>query len=150
MKLRDAVIGDVGDLSALFVRSALSNDEHRDSLLQHPGALAFCDAAVHEGRARVVTIDGCIAAFTTTLVRDDVVEVNDLFVDPARMGQGLGRALVLDVVALARRHGIARIELTGNQRARGFYEKVGFTFDIEVATQFGSAPRMYLDVALAP
>ncbi len=41
-----------------------------------------------------------------------------LFVDPERMTQGIGSALVLDLVAMARRRGARRVEVTANQAQR--------------------------------
>lgn len=51
--------------------------------------------------------------------------LEDLFVDPAARGQGLGRALLDDLFALARARGFGRIywhTYEGNARARGLYD----------------------------
>ncbi|MGN6172171.1 MAG: GNAT family N-acetyltransferase, partial [Streptosporangiaceae bacterium] len=74
-------------------------------------------------------------------------ELEDLFVDPEWMGQGAGRALVQDLVAIARQRGVRRIEVTANPHALAFYEKAGFVVGREVGTRFGPAPRMHLQVA---
>jgi ribosomal protein S18 acetylase RimI-like enzyme len=74
------------------------------------------------------------------------VEIEDLFVDPKWMRQGIGRALVLDLIAIARGRGIGRVEVTANQHALAFYENAGFVVYREEATRFGPAPRMRLDV----
>jgi N-acetylglutamate synthase-like GNAT family acetyltransferase len=148
LSIRDAVWDDVGKLADLFVRSSLSNEDDRHNLLKNPSTLEYSDLGVRERRTRVVTTRGHIIGFATTLVFGDVLELVDLFVDPEWMGRGLGRSLVLDVVAVARQHGIPRVEVTGNNRARGFYAKVGFVFDYEVEMQFAWASRMHLDVSL--
>jgi GNAT superfamily N-acetyltransferase len=62
-----------------------------------------------------------------------------LFVDPDRMRQGIGRALVRDVVAIVRGRGVRRVEVTANQHALAFYEGSGFVVDREVQTQCGLA-----------
>ncbi len=46
-----------------------------------------------------------MAGFATWLSAGDVLEIGDLFVDPERIRQGIGRALVLDLIAIARRRG---------------------------------------------
>lgn len=150
LSIRDAVGDDVGELADLYVRSSLSNEDDRDNLRKNPRTLEFSDLAVREGRTRVATTKGHIVGFATTLVLGDVVEIEDLSVDPAWMRRGVGQRLVLDVVAIAHRHGIARVEVTGNNQARGFYARVGFVVDYEVEAQFGSALRMHLDVCPDP
>jgi len=150
LSIRDAVWYDLGDLADLFVRSSLANENERAHLRQNPETLEFSDLAVREGRTRVATTDGHIVGFATTLVLEDVVELEDLFVEPGGWDEGWAGRLVLDVVAIARRHGIARVEVTGNNEARGFYAKVGFVFDNEVEVQFGSGLRMHLDICPDP
>ena len=75
----------------------------------------------------------------------DAVEIEDLFVDPEWMRQGIGRALVLDLLAIARGRGARRVEVTANQHALAFYENAGFTVSHDVETRFGQAPRMQRD-----
>lgn len=75
---------------------------------------------------------------TRVLIRDAV--------EPERMKQGIGRALVRDLIAIARGRGIGRVEVTANQHALAFYEKAGFVLYREDVTRFGPAPRMRLDI----
>jgi GNAT superfamily N-acetyltransferase len=54
----------------------------------------------------------------------------ELYVVPARRGEGLGRALLAEVLAVARAAGSTRVEVgTGEDdtAARGLYERFGFT-----------------------
>jgi GNAT superfamily N-acetyltransferase len=96
---------------------------------------------------RVATAaDGRIAGFATSVIGGEAVELEDLFVDPGWMRRGAARALVEDAVAIARRHGAGRIEVTGNPHALAFYYKVGFVLDGEVQTRFGPGSRMHRDV----
>jgi len=50
-----------------------------------------------------------IVGFATWLTAGDGVEVEDLFVDPAWMRHGAGRALVLDLISIARGRGVCRV-----------------------------------------
>lgn len=64
--------------------------------------------------------DGVVVGFVA-MVGD---EVGGLFVDPVRQGQGIGRRLMAHAVI-----GRERLELgvfEANDRARGFYESLGF------------------------
>ena len=144
--IRDAGPGDMTALRAVFRRSSLSNDGDRPNLLAHPEVLELPDRAVREGRTRAAVADGDIVGFASWLGAGDAVEIEDLFVDPEWMRQGIGRALVLDLIAIACGRGIRRVEVTANQHALAFYEKAGFVVYREEATRFGPAPRMRLDV----
>jgi GNAT superfamily N-acetyltransferase len=146
--IRDAVPADMAVLRDVFRRSSLSNDGDRMSLLANPDILEFSDVTVNQARTRVAVVaDGRIVGFATSLSAGDAVELDDLFVDPGWMRQGVGRALVLDVIAITRNHGVRRVEVTANQHALVFYERVGFVFDQAVETRLGPAPRMHFDVA---
>ena len=147
--IRAAVPGDMSALRDVFRRASLSNDGDRANLLAHPDVLELSDLAVREGRTRAAVADGRIVGFATWLIAGNVVEIEDLFVAPERMRQGIGRALVLDLIAIARGHGAGRVEVTANQHALAFYQETGFVVDHQVTTLFGPAPRMRMDIAPA-
>ncbi len=74
--------------------------------------------------------DGALAGVLLGEVwaEDDLGWVGQLAVDPAWRGRGLGRALLLHVLADFRRRGLPRAALSvhgGNDRAAGLYESVG-------------------------
>jgi N-acetylglutamate synthase-like GNAT family acetyltransferase len=145
--IRSAVPADMTVLRDLFRRSSLSNEGDRPLLLANPDALELSAVAVNERRTRVAEVaDGPIVGFASTMVTGDVIELEDLFVDPEWIRRGIARALVLDTQAIARQSGCRRVQVTANEHARGFYEKVGFVFAEEVETRFRPAPRMHLDV----
>jgi len=150
--IRAAEPADLAALRDVYRRSSLANDGDRPGLLAHPEFLEFSDLAVREGRTRVAVAGDRVVGFATWLAADtddDVVEVEDLFVDPDWMRQGIGTALILDLIEIARDAGARRAEVTGNRHALAFYQSVGFTVDHEVATTLGSGLRMHLDVALS-
>jgi GNAT superfamily N-acetyltransferase len=76
-----------------------------------------------------------------------VLELDDLFVEPDVMRTGVARQLILRVATEAEREDVARIDVTANPHARGFYDAVGFVVGPRVDTEFGPAQRMHLDVA---
>jgi GNAT superfamily N-acetyltransferase len=51
--------------------------------------------ALREGRTRTAVAGDQIVGFATWLRTGDGIELEDLFVDPARMGRGAGRALMV-------------------------------------------------------
>ena len=145
--IRDAMPADLAALRDVYRRASLSNEGDRETLLANPDALEFPGLAGDDRRTRVATADGRIAGFATSVPAGDVVELDDLFVDPGRMRQGAGRALVLDAVAIARELGAGRVEVTANPHALVFYGKAGFIAGHEVQTRFGPGLRMYIDVS---
>jgi GNAT superfamily N-acetyltransferase len=147
LAIRDAEPDDMATLRDVFRRSSLSNDDDRMKLLAHPDVLEFSGEGVTDGRTRVAEAGGRVIGFATWLGTGDMTEIEDLFVDPDWMRGGVGRALVHDLIGLARQRGVCRVEVTGNPHARAFYEAVGFTLDHEVDTLLGPGLRMHLDLA---
>jgi GNAT superfamily N-acetyltransferase len=63
-----------------------------------------------------------------TLSRGEHLFVDDLVTAAGSRGAGHGRTFVRWLAAQARSEGIARIYLDSRATARGFYERLGFTF----------------------
>lgn len=146
--IRTALISDLPDLREVYRRSSLSNQGDRANLLAHDHLLEFSGDGVREGRTRVaLDAHGSIVGFSTFLVAGDTIELEDLFVDPAWMRQGIGSALVVDVVASARARSFEELVVTANPHASAFYESMGFVAGVEVETRFYAAPRMHLAVS---
>lgn len=53
-------------------------------------------------------------------------EVDAVFVDPDCAGRGVGRQLMAALEALARQHGITRLQLSASLNAAAFYRSAGF------------------------
>jgi GNAT superfamily N-acetyltransferase len=149
VRTRIAVPGDLPALRRLFRRSSLSNEGDRAALLANPDALVLAGDGVSEGRTRVaVTVDGRIVGFATVLLNENsTAELEDLFVDPVWMRQGIATRLVADLVEWARRTKIRQMWVTANPHAYDFYRSVGFTHVRKVETEFGPGSRMELSVA---
>jgi GNAT superfamily N-acetyltransferase len=77
---------------------------------------------------------------------EHAVELEDLFVDPGWMRQGVGLALIDDLAARAEHSGVRRIEVTANPHALAFYERAGFVADGMTTVRWGTAPRMHRDL----
>ena len=151
MRVRTAVADDLPVLRAIFRRASLGNADDSAALLAHPEALVLPDTEVLAGHTRVaIDTDGVPVGFATVVGTGPVRELDDLFVEPAHQRRGIGAALITDAVALARRSGAVRLEVTANPHASRFYAAVGFEPDGEVATELGTGVRMHLDLVLGP
>lgn len=76
--------------------------------------------------------------------------LEDLFVDGAARGEGLGRKLVEAAIERARSRGCARIQLdvnTANERAVRLYESFGFT-PVHNPAKWGDAPDYYFTLEI--
>jgi GNAT superfamily N-acetyltransferase len=144
--IRPAALSDMKSLRDVFRRASLANADDHDLLRSHPEFLELSDEGVREGRTRVavdVDVDATLLGFASFILRDHLLEVEDLFVDPTKWRQGIGTALMLDMVAIAERGGCERLEVTGNPHALSFYKYSGFTVSHEVATDLYPALRLY-------
>ena len=147
LSIRDAVPDEISHLEALQLRASLVAPDYRDALAAHPEVIHLPEADVREQRTRVAIVDGRVAGFSVVRpVHGTTCELDGLFVEPDLMRNGVGRALVDDVVQRARARGVRRIDVMANPTAIGFYTKVGFVRGDDAMTQFGPAFWMHLDV----
>jgi GNAT superfamily N-acetyltransferase len=138
--IRDAQPDDVAAIRDVFRRASWSNDGDRALLTAHPEYLEWSpDPAMV---TRVALVDGVVGGFASARPDDDVVELVDLFVEPALMRRGIAGALVDDVVRFARERGLSRIEVSANDHARAFYAHAGFVVVGTAQVESGTAPRL--------
>ncbi len=70
----------------------------------------------------------CLYWSFTSIAPGETVLLNDLFVDPARRGEGVGRALIEASAAVGRERGAERLEwmtATTNETAQRLYDSTG-------------------------
>jgi GNAT superfamily N-acetyltransferase len=67
-----------------------------------------------------------------TLSRGEHLFVDDLVTDASARGRGHGTAMLEWIAARARQDSIPRIYLDSRLSARGFYERIGFTFHTSI------------------
>jgi GNAT superfamily N-acetyltransferase len=148
VRIRDAAVTEATVLEALQRRSSDVWEEYRQQLAAHPDAIAVPQSFVDNAWVRVaVTRDDVPVGFSVVIPGDGRVhELDGLFVEPAQMYGGIGRALVEDAARRARAAGATSLEVIAGP-ATGFYEKVGFAVVGSAATRFGPAVRMRRDLA---
>ena len=148
VKIRDARPDEAFELESLQRRASDVWEEDREALAASPDAIAPPQQAIAEGRVRVaLDVSGRILGFSVVLpVENGRCELDDLFVEPDRMRQGIGRLLVDDLVARAAAEGATQVDVIANPNALGFYARLGFEVTGRASTQFGDAPRMTLDL----
>ena len=92
----------------------------------------------------VAELDGEIVAWAGLAPPvEGVAVLDDLWVDPTRMGRGLGSCLFRLAADRARELGATRLEWGAERHALGFYEKMGGRFLRSHVTEWGREGRWY-------
>lgn len=143
MRIRSAMTGEAPALEALQRRSSDVWEDYRAALAAHPDAIELPQAFIDDGWVRVaVGGDQVPIGFSVVIPSDARAhELDGLFVEPAHMHAGVGRALVQDAAERASRAGAECLEVIAGP-AQGFYERVGFELVGSAQTRFGPAVRM--------
>jgi GNAT superfamily N-acetyltransferase len=143
MRIRGAMPDEAPALEALQRRASDVWEEYRAALAAHPDAIELPQAFIDNGWVRVSAgEDGLPIGFSVVVPGDGSAhELDGLFVEPAHMHAGVGRALVEDAAARAFLAGAECLEVVAGP-AQGFYERVGFSLVGSAQTRFGPAVRM--------
>jgi ribosomal protein S18 acetylase RimI-like enzyme len=131
-------------LGELHRRSSYVWEEDRANLEAHPDALGVAREAIAAGRVRVA-VGPAGERLGFSVVADGaagVCELEDLFVDPDFMRQGVGRALVEDAAGRAGASGYRKMTVVAAAHNIGFYGTVGFAPGEAVSTRFGPATQL--------
>ncbi len=149
-EVRTALPQDRAILDDLHRRASYVWEEDRAQLDAHPDALGVDPAALSAGYVRVaLDAGGRIVGFAT--VRDGadgVGELEDLFVAPEAMRQGVGRRLLTDAIDRGEARGLREIAVVAHPRTLPFYTRLGFIAGEATPTRFG--PALRLRRALSP
>ena len=94
----------------------------------------------NEGWAAVV--DGNPVAFYTLLEANETASIENLWVLPDFIGQGVGRELFHHAVQLLRERGYKIVRLEADPNAAGFYEKMGMHQVGEHISEMDGQPRI--------
>jgi len=148
VSIRFATAADGPALDALHRRSSFVWEEDRANLEAHPDALGVPRERI-DSRQVCVAVDegGALLGFSgISDGGEGVCELEDLFVEPAALRNGIGSALVEDVAARAGAEGFERIGVTAAARTFAFYESVGFLVGEPCRTRFGPAARLWREL----
>jgi GNAT superfamily N-acetyltransferase len=113
------------------------------------GARPVVEAVVAERAGRVVAFALFFTNFSTFLAQPGLY-LEDLFVEPAERGQGIGQALLEHLARLAASRGCGRFEwsvLDWNEGAIRFYQRMGATVmpDWRICRIAGPALAAFVD-----
>ena len=87
-------------------------------------------------------LDDIPIAFYTLEEKDDIAWIENLWVLPEYIGQGVGRQLFLHALSRSRLKGHLVLQLTADPNAVGFYEKMGMYKVGEYRSEIDGQPRI--------
>jgi GNAT superfamily N-acetyltransferase len=97
--------------------------------------LTFTPESIREGDVYCAVEAGEIVGVTHLLATPPEGEIDDLWVAPARMGEGIGRALLEHAATVARARGCSRLRIASDPHAEPFYRRLG-------ARRIGEVPSL--------
>ena len=118
------LIGELAEYEKLAHMAVGTEPKLREALF---GARPACEALVAQAGGRAVGFALYFTTFSTFLCQPGLY-LEDLFVEPAHRGAGIGKALLRRLAALAAERGCGRLEwrvLDWNAPSIRFYESLG-------------------------
>ena len=104
--------------------------------------LTFGEAYFEENESWAAELAGQVIAFYTLQTRSGNAWLENIWVLPMYMGQGVGRELFMHVLELARQRGCKTLQLEAEPNAVGFYEKMGMQRVGEHQYELDGQPRI--------
>ncbi|MFC4946860.1 GNAT family N-acetyltransferase [Pseudonocardia sp. GCM10023141] len=125
MLIREARPEEADALAALAVRSKAHWPYPEALIARFARSLGLTPEVIAANDVWVAEHEGAVRGFSTLLHRGPVCILDDLWVEPAAIGSGVGRALFEHAAARAAARGAAALEWDAEPYAVGFYERVG-------------------------
>ena len=104
--------------------------------------LTFSSEYFEENESWVAEIDSVPIAFYTLQDKDGIAWIDNLWVLPEYIGQGIGKQLFLDAISRARETGYKTLRLEADPNAVGFYERMGMRKIGERHSEVDGQPRI--------
>jgi GNAT superfamily N-acetyltransferase len=124
-EIRRALPTEAGVLSDLALRSKARWGYDADFLAACQEDLTITADDIETSTVYVIDGDSSPSGFYRLLLDDGVAELDALFVEPAAMGQGIGKRLWRHAVVTAARLGCSEIVWQSDPHAEGFYLAMG-------------------------
>lgn len=149
--IRLARLEEAEALSALKLRSKAHWPYSEAQMAAFAQVMAVTSETLHDpdSEAYVVEVDGALAGYGRLAALDDGLYIDDLFIDPAYIGRGCGRALFDHMRDRAVAWGGHWLCVIADPHAVDFYARLGFVPAGEVDSEAIAGrrlPRMRLDL----
>ena len=104
--------------------------------------LTFTPEYFEENESWVAEIEAAPIAFYTLLEKEGNAWLENLWVSPEHIGNGLGKRLFLHALETSRERGFVSLQLEADPNAVGFYEKMGMRKIGERISEIERQPRI--------
>jgi GNAT superfamily N-acetyltransferase len=125
VRIRPAEPQDADRLREIFTAAKGSWGYDAGLVREAAAALDLSPEALLAREVYVAEVDGQAVGFVSLVPGSEAWLLDDLWVDPAWMGRGIGRLLFTHASDRAREAGAHRLEWESDPNAVGFYEKMG-------------------------
>jgi GNAT superfamily N-acetyltransferase len=123
-RIRDSRAGDRDRLRDIMV-AAKAHWGYEIAWVDRWAETGFIVPATPDSEVLVAEVDQTVVGWSQLVPRDDVGWLEDLWIDPSRIGTGVGGALFGRSAARARALNLKRLEWEAEPRAVGFYRRMG-------------------------
>lgn len=134
------------DEAALLTEIALAAKRHwgyPENWIQHwKDDLTITPDFIANNEIYVAVTGEEIAGCCALVVSDPLAELEHMWIRPAHMGNGVGRALFNQIAERAAQLGAPGFELSADPNAEGFYERMGAKRIGEVRSEINGQPRV--------
>ena len=123
MRIRPAQPGEAAAITALALRSKAHWGYDEAFMARAATELRWDEGDLRRLVVHVAERDGALLGFSAVDLAG--AELEALFVEPAAIGTGVGRALLATACAAARAHGVDSLALDADPEAEAFYVRMG-------------------------
>lgn len=141
MNIRPAVETEASVLSSLAMRAKAHWGYSDEALEQWRPELAVSAADVRDSPTFIATVGAHAVGFYSLHPSQEAWELDNLWVLPEFMHQGIGRALLAHALATAARAGVREVTVDADPNAESFYLECGAIRRGEVPAPIPGEPR---------
>lgn len=125
MVIRQAVPTDAGCLTEIAFSSKAYWGYDQAFMDACRAELTVMEEHIREKLYVVAEMEGEITGFYSLVIEGKEAELSNLFISPASIGKGIGKALWTHMINTAQRHQLVRVIIHSDPHAEEFYRKMG-------------------------
>jgi N-acetylglutamate synthase-like GNAT family acetyltransferase len=150
LTIRKATTADAATLTAI-AHDAKRHWGYPEHWIKHwQDDLTISPEFVHNNLVYVAEDDAALIGFYALIIRGDKAELDHLWVAPAHLGSGAGKALFLHAMQNAARRDVSAVEISSDPNAEGFYRKLGAYRTGETVSEIDGQPRSVPRLSVDP